>query len=60
MQTGLLNNESLHCVDSTELAVERQQLLAKITVKGRKIKIYDDLDCDCGRRRTKSEPNLDI
>ncbi|QTA83534.1 Uncharacterized protein dnl_59460 [Desulfonema limicola] len=58
MQTGLLSDKNLHCVDSTELAVERQELLASITVKGRKIKIYDDLDCDCGHRRTKRDKSV--
>lgn len=57
-QTGLLGDAPLHCVDSTELPVERQQLLATITIKDRKIRIYDDIDCDCGRRRTKRDKSV--
>lgn len=43
----------LHCVDSSELAVDCQQLLATLEIKGQKIRIYDDIDCDCGKRRNK-------
>lgn len=52
---GLLNQGLVHCVDSSELAVERQQLLATLTIKGKKIRIYDDIDCDCGVRRKKRD-----
>ena len=52
---GLLDQGLVHCVDSSELAVERQQLLATLTIKGKKIRIYDDIDCDCGVRRKKRD-----
>ena len=52
---GLLDQSLVHCVDSSELAVERQQLLATLTIKGKKIRIYDDIDCDCGVRRKKRD-----
>jgi hypothetical protein len=54
-QYGLLDSPQIHCVDSTELAVDCQQLLAKITINGQKIRIYDDIDCDCGVRRKKRD-----
>jgi len=52
---GLLDQGLVHCVDSSELSVERQQLLATLTIKGKKIRIYDDIDCDCGVRRKKRD-----
>jgi hypothetical protein len=52
---GLLGQGLVHCVDSSELAVERQQLLATLSIKGKKIRIYDDIDCDCGVRRKKRD-----
>jgi len=54
-QNGLLDGPQIHCVDSTELAVDCQQLLAKITINGQNIRIYDDIDCDCGVRRKNGE-----
>lgn len=54
-ENGLLDKDFVHCVDSSELAVERQQLLATLTVRGQKIRIYDDIDCDCGVRRKKRD-----
>ena len=55
---GILEQGLLHCVDSTELAVDRQQLLATLTIKGKKIRIYDDIDCDCGKRRKKRDKSV--
>lgn len=55
---GLLGDHVLHCVDSTELAVERAKLIASVEINGRKIRIYDDLDCDCGSRRTKRDKSI--
>jgi hypothetical protein len=55
---GFLDDNLLHCVDSTELAVDCQQLLATLTIDGQKIRIYDDLDCDCGRRRKKRDKSI--
>jgi len=57
-QCGFLDDGILHCVDSTELAVECQQLLATLTINGKKIRIYDDIDCDCGKRRTKRDKSI--
>ncbi len=57
-QNGLLDGPTLHCVDSTELAVDCQQLLATVTIKGKKIRIYNDVDCDCGVRRKKRDKSI--
>ena len=57
-QRGFLDGRIVHCVDSTELAVDCQELLATLTIKGKKIRIYDDIDCDCGKRRTKRDKSI--
>jgi len=54
----LLDGPVLHGVDSTELAVDCQRLMATVTIKGKKIRIYDDVDCDCGRRRKKQDKSI--
>ena len=38
-ERGILDEGLLHCVDSSELPIERQQLLATLTIKGKKIRI---------------------
>jgi hypothetical protein len=58
LQHGFLDGRIVHCVDSTELAVDCQELLAKFTIKGKKIRIYCDIDCDCGKRRTKRDKSI--
>ena len=57
-ERGILDDSSVHCVDSSELPIDRQQLLAKLTIKGKKIRIYDDIDCDCGKRRKKRDKSV--
>jgi len=37
---GIFDDGLVYCVDSSELPVDRQQLLATLTVKGKKIRIY--------------------
>lgn len=54
-QSGLLGESHLHGIDSTELANECQFPLASIEVEGKKIRIYNDLDSDCGKRRDKRD-----
>lgn len=54
-KSGLLGDCHLHGVDSTELANECRIPLASIEINGKKIRIYDDIDCDCGTRRTKRD-----
>ena len=55
---GLLEPHKVHFIDSTELAVDRQQLLAKIKIGNKNIRIYDDIDCDCGKRRNKRDKSI--
>jgi hypothetical protein len=57
-ENGIFDDSLVHCVDSSELAVDRQQLLATLTIKGKKIRIYDDIDCDCGARRKKRDKSV--
>jgi hypothetical protein len=54
----LLDSHKIHFIDSTELAVDRQQLLAKIKIGKTNIRIYDDIDCDCGKRRNKRDKSV--
>jgi len=55
-KSGILSQEGLFGVDSTELANEYQRPICTIKVKGKKkVKIYTDLDCDCGKRRKKRD-----
>ena len=54
-QSGLLGGCHLHGVDSTELANDCKVPLASLKVNGRKIRIYNDIDCDCGKRRNKRD-----
>jgi hypothetical protein len=54
-QQGLLGECILHGIDSTELANECKRPLASIKIAGQKIRIYEDLDCDCGKRRDKRD-----
>jgi len=55
---GVLASHKIHFIDSTELAVDRAQLLAKIKIGKKNIRIYDDIDCDCGRRRNKRDKSV--
>ena len=57
-QSGLLGDQIVHGVDSTELANDCQYPLATLTIKRKKIRIYSDLDCDCGRRRKKRNKSV--
>ena len=57
-QNGFLDGRIVHCVDSTELAVDCQELLAKFKIKGKRIRIYCDIDCDCGKRRKKRDKSI--
>ena len=54
-QSGLLGDCHLHGIDSTELANYCKIPLSTISVNGKKIRIYNDLDCDCGARRNKRD-----
>lgn len=54
-QSGLLGEAIVHGVDSTELATDCRLPLATLKINDKKIRIYRDLDCDCGKRRNKRD-----
>ena len=54
-QSGLLGDNLLHGIDSTELASDCKLPLATLDINGKKIRIYNDIDCDCGKRRNKRD-----
>ena len=56
--SDLLGGCHLHGIDSTELALDTQTLLATVEVEGKKIRIYDDIDSDCGTRRNKRDKSI--
>lgn len=55
---GMLDPYHVHFIDSTELAVDRHHLLAKIEIGKAKIRVYDDIECDCGKRRNKRDKSI--
>lgn len=54
-KSGLLGDHVLHGIDSTELANECARPLASLKIGEHNIRIYSDLDCDCGKRRNKRD-----
>jgi hypothetical protein len=59
-QSGLLGEASLHGVDSTELATDCKHPLTTLKINDKKIRIYGDLDCDCGKRRSKRDKSSSV
>ncbi len=57
-QSGLLSDNILHGIDSTELAIDCKRPLASLNILGKKIRIYNDIDSDCGRRRNKRDKSV--
>ncbi len=57
-QSGLIGDNVLHGIDSTELASDCKRPLATLSIKGKKIRIYNDIDCDCGKRRNKRDKSV--
>jgi hypothetical protein len=57
-QHGLLGECILHGVDSTELANDCRRPLASIKIGGKKVRVYEDIDCDCGTRRNKRDKSV--
>ena len=58
-RSELLGDNVLHGIDSTELASDYCKLpLATLDIKGKKIRIYNDIDCDCGKRRNKRDKSV--
>ncbi len=56
-RSGILKGGVLHGVDSTELFNDIARPLFTTTIKRKKIRVYGDLDCDCGTRRNKANKN---
>jgi hypothetical protein len=56
-RSGILSGHILHGVDSTELYNEIARPLFTTKIRGKKIRVYQDLDCDCGTRRNKRNKN---
>ncbi len=54
-ESNCLDDWIVHGIDSTELPMEFNYPLCTIEVKGKKIRIYSDIDCDCGKRRNKRD-----
>lgn len=54
-KSGCLDKSVVHAVDSTELPAETNYPLCTVEIKGKKIRIYSDIDCDCGKRRKKRD-----
>lgn len=54
-RSGLLENCVIHGVDSTEIANDDKFPLYSVTVGKHKIRVYTDIDCDCGARRNKRD-----
>nr|WP_319396189.1 transposase [uncultured Desulfobacter sp.] len=58
-KSGCLDNSIIYGVDSTELPAEIKYPLCSIEIKGKKkVHIYSDLDCDCGKRRNKRDKSI--
>jgi len=54
-RSGLLQGNVIHGVDSTEIACDSKTSLYVVEVGDRKVRIYNDIDCDCGPRRNKRD-----
>ncbi len=57
-QSGLLGDNKLHAIDSTELANDCKLPLASLKINGKNIRIYSDIDSDCGKRRNKRNKSV--
>jgi len=54
-KSGCLENSVVHGVDSTELPAEINYPLCVVEIGKQKIRIYSELECDCGKRRNKRD-----
>ncbi len=54
-RSGLLQDSVIHGVDSTEIACDSMMPLYVVEVGDKKVRIYNDIDCDCGARRNKRD-----
>ena len=57
-KSGLLENCVIHGIDSTEIANDNMRPLYTVKVGKKKVRIYEDIDCDCGKRRTKRDKSI--
>ena len=57
-QSGLLDDCHLYGIDSTELANDCKIPLASLDINGQKVRIYNDIECDCGTRRNKRDKSI--
>jgi len=57
-KSGLFGDCVVHGIDSTELANDCKIPLASLDINGKKIRIYNDIDCDCGVRRNKRDKSV--
>ncbi len=57
-QSGLLGSQIICGIDSLEVANDCRIYLASMTVRGKKVRIYIDLDCDCGSHRNKRDKSI--
>ncbi len=55
IRSGMLKNCSLHGVDGTELVNDNIRPLFSKELGDQKIRVYKDLNCDCGKRRNKRD-----
>ena len=54
-ESNLLEDCLIHGVDSTEIANDNRIPLHSFKVGNHKVRIYSDIDCDCGIRRNKRD-----
>lgn len=54
-RSGVLENCVFHGIDSTEIVNDNRLPLYTINIGDKKIRIYNDIDCDCGVRRNKRD-----
>ena len=54
---GILSGNILHSIDCTELYNDTARSLFTTTIRNKKIRVCQGLDCDCGTRRKKPAGN---
>ncbi len=57
-KSGLFGDCVVHGIDSNELANDCKVPLASLDINGKKIRIYNDIDSDCGARRNKRDKSV--
>jgi hypothetical protein len=54
-KSGCIEGSGIHGVDSTELPMEVNYPLCTVKVGKKTVRVYSDIDCDCGKRRNKRD-----